>query len=849
MGAAQSVGFRPEEINNQAEILNRLCHGVMIGSEIDRSEIAEKEDFRLRCEHLIREVVTIYEREHTGRSDFPFRSVELKCFGSLSSGFATKASDMDLALVSPLSPVQPDEKGSPIPRLIEKALLNAGVGARLLTRTRVPIIKLCERPPEKLYNDLLEHRMKWEQEQETGNTEDEGHVEDTKKDVDEGGHDDDLEADETPEISDAVESRPETTFEVPSPEGGASKKLYLRQSPGASLQAYYVLAKRVLRMAGIEDVKAGSLSTMQPVQWDILNRVCRAFITGLAEKDLRERVQNCPIFHSPAISQHREVKHSLLGTFTVMEGEATIRDYDAFRQAAGITHDPLAEKMIRNWTELQHSAQHFAGDPFGFSKEVSMALTQLRKIYSVQIATTQQFLEETPKQYRDRLMRVANSIPQQPNSMDWSKPGAPPTPLLRAIIWKYTAGIQPKEVQTLVQREVDAASPETLRLDDVVRRHKAIQLAYELAKGVEKKKDGYTEEQVAGLKSYIALLRHPVSSSDAFLTTLTPEQFSLASQILTLPSPQTLAAPRQKYKDHLEFPKTGAGVQCDINFSAHLALQNTILLRCYAASDPRVQPMVLFVKHWAKMRGINSGYKGTLSSYGYVLMVLHYLVNVARPFVCPNLQELAPPLPPGLSSAESEQLTTCKGYTVRFWNNEQEIRHLASMNQLNRNEDSIGHLLRGFFEYYAQNGFLSSGQGKGFDWGRDVLSLRTQGGILSKQEKGWTGAKTVIENASPSKAADKKSDDVREVRLRYLFAVEDPFETDHNVARTVTHNGIVSIRDEFRRAWRIIKSSGTGNFPEELLGDVGEEHAKEAEKQETLKSIMEEIHGVKFDEQ
>jgi hypothetical protein len=53
-----------------------------------------------------------------------------------------------------------------------------------------------------------------------------------------------------------------------------------------------------------------------------------------------------------------------------------------------------------------------------------------------------------------------------------------------------------------------------------------------------------------------------------------------------------------------------------------------------------------------------------------------------------------------------------------------------------------------------------------------------------------------------------------EVRQRYLFAIEDPFEVDHNVARPVTHMGIVALRDEFRRAWRILLSVGNGRPPE-----------------------------------
>lgn len=44
-------------------------------------------------------------------------------------------------------------------------------------------------------------------------------------------------------------------------------------------------------------------------------------------------------------------------------------------------------------------------------------------------------------------------------------------------------------------------------------------------------------------------------------------------------------------------------------------------------------------------RKINSPYKGTLSSYGYVLLVIYFLVHVKSPPVLPNLQQM-PPLRP-----------------------------------------------------------------------------------------------------------------------------------------------------------------------------------------------------------
>jgi terminal uridylyltransferase len=86
-----------------------------------------------------------------------------------------------------------------------------------------------------------------------------------------------------------------------------------------------------------------------------------------------------------------------------------------------------------------------------------------------------------------------------------------------------------------------------------------------------------------------------------------------------------------------------------------------------------------------------------------------------------------------------------------------------------------------------------------------VLSLRTKGGLLSKEEKGWV--KAVTEQGAG-----------KQVQHRYLFCIEDPFEQSHNVARTVTHNGIVAIRDEFRRAQRILRVVGDGNGPPPGLG-------------------------------
>ena len=93
-------------------------------------------------------------------------------------------------------------------------------------------------------------------------------------------------------------------------------------------------------------------------------------------------------------------------------------------------------------------------------------------------------------------------------------------------------------------------------------------------------------------------------------------------------------------------PALPYGIACDIGFGGQLALENTRLLLGYASVDPpRLRTLVLFIKVWSKRRKINSAYRGTLSSYGFTLLVIFFLAHVKQPPVLPNLQRI-PPLRP-----------------------------------------------------------------------------------------------------------------------------------------------------------------------------------------------------------
>ncbi|CZT04716.1 hypothetical protein WAI453_007724 [Rhynchosporium graminicola] len=844
--SGRPYGQNIQELTAQSSHLEWLVERYVPGVGVDSQEEAEKEAFRAVVELACREAIGEHELLELGNENFDRSTVQLQCFGSMRSGFATKASDMDLALLTPRSHPAADSPESVIPRLLEKKLLGLGFGARLLTRTRVPIIKLCQKPTEKLMTDLLQERQKWE----SGFTSDR---------EDEEEHHEPIAFSSIIEISSkqrdgSISSPAIEGHQKPDSDSYEEKLGSLRQRDHQSLGDYFNSAKRLLRKLGGRDVTLNS-PDLNEKESKILNEVCRAFIAGLSSEKLSTRLGQyqsiLPLFDSSLPF----VQRSIHGVWTQIEGERLALAWDS--RPITEPDDKLefeALNLIEAWRKLQDSTGSVM-EPTLYNRQLFLASEKLKKINSIQLMILEQIQHEDPVYYQARAQKIMKELLGSGQSFL----GTTITPI---VVAHYISGIGNEQIRDILEATDHCDST----LLQIGLHHRALQLALDFEHALEA--GLYTDSEKPLVEQYVCMLR----SRKLEATPQTEADASLIAKVRKLPDPTitSLNKPRDRYKDHLEFPKTDIGIQCDINFSAQLAIHNTQLLRCYSQSDPRVKPMVLFIKHWAKVRGINTPYRGTLSSYGYVLMVLHYLVNIAQPFVCQNLQSIHKELPPYLPPAEVEALTSCQGRDVRFWRNEGEIKNLADRKMLNHNHDSIGSLLRGFFEYYAQGGQMSTGNGRGFDWGREVLSLRSQHGIISKQEKGWVGAKTVYQTttiaAPPTPSAvitpevtdhpemsdgfdapktpklhAKTVEETKEIRHRYLFAIEDPFELDHNVARTVTHNGIVSIRDEFRRAWKIIK--GVGKPWEGNDGQLLDPISDATDEKSGLQSLMNSIHG------
>jgi DNA polymerase sigma len=136
----------------------------------------------------------------------------------------------------------------------------------------------------------------------------------------------------------------------------------------------------------------------------------------------------------------------------------------------------------------------------------------------------------------------------------------------------------------------------------------------------------------------------------------------------------------------VKFVSPKYSLHCDIGINNHLACRNSELIRDYMTLDSRARDMCLLIKHWAKMRKINDPYRGTLSSYCYVMMVIHYLQSAmhCNPPVLPCLQAY------GRDQATKEEIEAAKidGFDCWYYTDIEKLKNFGQANQ-----QSLGELI------------------------------------------------------------------------------------------------------------------------------------------------------------
>ena len=279
-------------------------------------------------------------------------------------------------------------------------------------------------------------------------------------------------------------------------------------------------------------------------------------------------------------------------------------------------------------------------------------------------------------------------------------------------------------------------------------------------------------------------------------------------------------------------------IECDISMHNPLAVLNTSLLRSYADITPITRVLSMIIKRWAKARDINNPARHTLSSYGYIIMLLHFLTfhkrsgnglvsPVARPEgdtrfrnpstqrpnpLLPNLQWMDPAWPSLPRGTPYRELVALPRHIVAHPSEEGKRvnRHFfqagtnrpaanpaapseAMLLQLHfaGNDLSLSILLASFFRYYAYE----------FDYKRFVVSLHSTAtrGLMEREVKaeldGWRNYSAAL-------------------------TIEDPFETFYDVAHVLRGGYYHRIRREFAVAYSKIADAATGRAGSWNKGDL-----------------------------
>jgi DNA polymerase sigma len=260
-------------------------------------------------------------------------------------------------------------------------------------------------------------------------------------------------------------------------------------------------------------------------------------------------------------------------------------------------------------------------------------------------------------------------------------------------------------------------------------------------------------------------------------------------------------------------------IECDLSMHNPLAVLNTSLLRSYAEITPVTRVLASVVKRWAKARDINNPAKHTLSSYGYIIMLLHFLTYHKRsgnglltpvapatgnsqyrkdpaqqaPPVLPNLlwvDPMWPNFPRGTPYRELPSLPRAikphpleEGKSVNsYFYKPVTPNDKAVLQMLFAGQDlSLAILLASFFRYYAYE----------FDYKRYVVSLHSNAtrGIVEREVKaeldGWRNYSAAL-------------------------TIEDPFETSYDIAHVLRGGYYHRIRREFAVAYAKIADAASG---------------------------------------
>ncbi|CCG82925.1 PAP/25A associated domain family [Taphrina deformans PYCC 5710] len=208
-----------------------------------------------------------------------------------------------------------------------------------------------------------------------------------------------------------------------------------------------------------------------------------------------------------------------------------------------------------------------------------------------------------------------------------------------------------------------------------------------------------------------------------------------------------------------------SGLPVDISIENTIAIENTRLIRLYMDLDARVKPLAFALKVWCKSRCISRPEEGSLSSYSWVLMLIHYL------------QRTDPPILPNLQKWKDSQVPfthTYDGAIIDCYYDE-------SPEFESQSEETVASLLVGFFRYF-----------RNFDFDTYCVDI-----------------KPTFDHAGHEQSPLTKVEKGRADWARKSIAIQDPFIDGRNTAVGCPPVLAQWTFDEIARAYRLLHQGGS----------------------------------------
>jgi len=201
----------------------------------------------------------------------------------------------------------------------------------------------------------------------------------------------------------------------------------------------------------------------------------------------------------------------------------------------------------------------------------------------------------------------------------------------------------------------------------------------------------------------------------------------------------------------------GRSIPIDFSVNTITPLHNAALLTECGQIDPRAKQLILFVRRWAKDRGISHAAKGHLSPYSWSLLVIYFLQVW-------DGQET--PVLPGIASFK------IASSLLRKKHKEQQADCSAAVVQASSGANSTACLFKEFLRFYMYT----------FDWRNEAVSVRA--GTRLPPAMSLPLQIVTLPDGSSSVA----------------ISVEDPFAPKRNLSDAMTGVALSRLREELSRA-------------------------------------------------